>query len=393
MKIAIVGAGISGFTAALTLYEQGQKDIQIYERAAELAEIGAGIQLAPNAVRLLHQLGLADSLGQVAHCSAFGELRRAEDNQLLAALPYSDYFQRHHGLPALQLMRTDLHQLLLNAVEHRQIKIQLNKTLLKSVQTDRTVQLGFTDGSEATVDLVIGADGVGSVLTRQLFPQHPPEYSGFACWRALIDQSKIDREPVNCVIVWAAQDRHMVAYPVGRSSQLNLVATVRKGQWPHSGRVVPSAKEDWIASFEGCCENVTALIEQAPTSDLWGFFEQRNLPCWHKGHQVLIGDAAHAMLPNLAQGAAQGMEDAMVLAQFLAGVERPDDIQAALARFYEKRHSRVKRVQDGARWNLNFFHQQAGPLTAFRDSLMRLAGPLTTGLIGRKYHWLYSRSQ
>ncbi|MEQ8953934.1 MAG: FAD-dependent monooxygenase [Gammaproteobacteria bacterium] len=175
--------------------------------------------------------------------------------------------------------------------------------------------------------------------------------------------------------------------------QLNLVATIRQEHWQYSGRVAPSDKAAWIKAFEGSCENVSALVDRAPASDLWGLFEQKSLPCWHRGRQVLIGDAAHAMLPNLAQGAAQGMEDGVVLAQLLAAAGHPSGIEMALSSFYKQRNSRVKKVQDGARWNLGFFHQQKSPLTAFRDNLMRLGGPLTTKLIGRKYHWLYCRSR
>lgn len=393
MKIAIVGAGISGLTAALALYEQGLKDVQIYERAAKLTEMGAGIQLAPNAVRLLYQLGLASRLESVAQRAAFGELRRAIDNRVLAVLPYADYFQRHYGLPCFQLLRTELHELLLAAVQERQIAVHLDRELLETRQPDQKVKAFFSDGSEQTVDLLIGADGVSSALAAQIFPGQPPRYSGFACWRALIDQKNTGSQPVNQVTVWAAQDRHLVAYPAGPAKQLNLVATIRHEQWQYSGRVAPSEKEAWLRAFDGCCEDVFALIECAPPSDLWGFFEQKNLPCWHKGHQVLIGDAAHAMLPNLAQGAAQGMEDGVVLARLLAEAPYPSGIESTLTSFYRQRRSRIKKVQDGARWNLNFFHRQKSPLTAFRDNLMRLGGPLTTELIGRKYHWLYSRSQ
>lgn len=392
MKIAIVGAGISGLTAALALYEQGLRDVQVYERAAKLTEVGAGIQLAPNAVRLLYQLGLASPLERVAQCTAFGELRRESDNRALATLPYADYFQRHYGLPAYQLLRTELHELLLTAVRERQIDIHLDKELLVSRQSDQKVKMFFSDGSEQVADLLVGADGVGSVLATQMFPEHPPRYSGFACWRALIDQKNTDLEPVNQVTVWAGPDRHLVAYPVGQSMQLNLVATIRQEQWQYSGRVAPSGKESWIKAFEGCCENVSTLIDRAPASDLWGFFEQKSLSCWHSEHQVLIGDAAHAMLPNLAQGAAQGMEDGVVLAELLAEAGHPSGIEMALSNFYKQRNSRVKKVQDDARWNLDFFHQQKSPLTAFRDNLMRLGGPLTTELIGKKYHWLYCRS-
>ena len=320
MKIAIAGAGISGLTAALALHEKGEKEIQLYERAARLGEIGAGIQLAPNAVRLLHQLGLGDSLVKIAHSTGEGELRRAGDNQLLANLPSSEYFLKHYGLPAYQVLRTDLHALLLNALEDRQIEIQLDKELVETQQNNCEVQLGFADGTKTNADILIGADGVGSKLSAQMFPGQPPLYAGVACWRALLDQEKSGLAPIEKVTVWINEGRHLVAYPVGHSSLLNLVAVIKKDHWEYPHRVAPSSKAHWFKSFDGCCEQVATLIEHAPESDLWGFFEQRGLPAWHKGNQVLIGDAAHAMLPNLAQGAAQSMEDAMVLAEILSEV-------------------------------------------------------------------------
>lgn len=389
MKIAIVGAGLSGLTAALALHKYGQKNIQVFERASEPSEAGAGIQLAPNAVRLLHMLGLSGEIAKIAHCSDYGELRRARDNRRLATLPYSGYFRKRYGVPAYHLLRSDLHRLLVDAVRHAQIRLNTGKTLLESRHQGQGVELSFADGSVHEADLVIAADGVGSVLSEQIFPGHSPRYSGAACWRGLINQvdSGVDR-----VTVWVDQDRHLVAYPVGHSSQVNLVATIKKPQWDDQERVVASSREDWTSAFEGCCPEVLSLIEQAPESRLWGLFEQRDLPAWYHGCQVLIGDAAHAMLPNLAQGAAQGMEDGFMLAQLLAGARSVCDIEAGLASFYEKRRERVKRVQEGARWNLAFFHQPRGVATALRDGLMRLGGPLTTGIIARKYHWLYSRS-
>ena len=392
MKIAIAGAGISGLTAALALHEKGEKEIQLYERAARLGEIGAGIQLAPNAVRLLHQLGLGDSLVKIAHSTGEGELRRAGDNQLLANLPSSEYFLKHYGLPAYQVLRTDLHALLLNALEDRQIEIQLDKELVETQQNNCEVQLGFADGTKTNADILIGADGVGSKLSAQMFPEQPPLYAGVACWRALLDGEKTGLPPVEKLTVWADGGRHLVAYPVGRSSLLNLVAVIKKDHWKYPHRVAPSSKGQWLKSFEGCCEQVSALIEHAPESDLWGFFEQRGLPAWHKGNQVLIGDAAHAMLPNLAQGAAQSMEDAMVLAEILSEVNESAEIEVALTKFYLRRRDRVSRVQKGARWNLDFFHQSGSLKTALRDGLMRVGGPLTTSMIARKYHWLYSTS-
>ncbi len=392
MKIVIAGAGISGLTAALALYEKGEKEIQLFERATELREVGAGIQLAPNAVRLLHQLGLGGPLAQIAQSTGKGELRRAGDNQLLASLPSSEYFLKHYGLPAYQVLRADLHALLLSALEDRQIEIQLGKELAETRQYDHKVQLGFADGSKTDADVLIGADGVGSILSAQMFPKQPPLYSGVACWRALLDQEKTRLTTVEKVTVWTDEGRHLVAYPVGRSSLLNLVAVIRKDHWEYPHRVAPSSKAQWLKSFEGCCEQVSALIEHSPESDLWGFFEQRCLPEWHKGNQVLIGDAAHAMLPNLAQGAAQGMEDAMVLAEVLTGVSEPSEIETALTKFYMRRRDRVSRVQKGAQWNLDFFHQSGSPTTTLRDGLMRMGGSLTTMMIARKYHWLYSTS-
>ena len=392
MKIAIAGAGISGLTAALALFEKGEKEIQLFERATELGEVGAGIQLAPNAVRLLHQLGLGDSLAKIAHSTGKGELRRAGDNQLLANLPSSEYFLKHYGLPAYQVLRADLHALLLNALEDRQIEIQLGKELAETKQFDHQVQLVFADGSKTDADLLIGADGVGSTLSAQLFPGQPPLYAGVACWRSLLDQEKTGLTPVDKITVWTGEGRHLVVYPAGRSALLNLVAVIKQDHWEYPHRVAPSSKNQWLNAFDGCCEQVAALIEHAPESDLWGLFEQKSLPRWHKGNQVLIGDAAHAMLPNLAQGAAQGMEDAVLLAEILSGVTESAEIESALAKFYLRRRERVSKVQKGARWNLDFFHQSGSPKTTLRDGLMRIGGSLTTSMIARKYHWLYSTS-
>lgn len=388
-KIAIVGAGISGLTTAIALYRKGFRNIQVFEQARQLGEVGAGIQLGPNAVRELNKLGFEKQLAAIADSCQQGAMYRAEDNCKLADLPYGNYFLKKYGVPGYQVLRTHIHSLLVEEVSQLGVPIYTSKTLQGIEQHSNSVSLQFSDGGVEQADLVIAADGVGSHVAEHFFPDFPIHYSGQACWRALVDRQTLGADWSDAVRVWVDSGRHMVAYPVAQSSKLNLVAIVDHPHWDSEQRVIDSSAEAWLQRFEGCSPELLRIIGKAQTSKFWGLFERSFLPTWHKGNTALIGDAAHPMLPSLAQGAAQGIEDACCLGDLLAQANSDSDIESVFAKFHALRHRRVERVQKTARWNLEYFHQPPNLRRSLRHLGMRVGGAFTAGLIARNYHWLY----
>lgn len=394
-------------STALALSRKGFTHIEIFERAPAIAEVGAGIQLGPNAVRALGLLGLTSNLEKFSDSAACGYMYEGETDRVLAKLPFSDYALQKYGVPSYQLMRSDLHSLLLSEVLKTSVEFQTGKELVTTCLKGDEVELCFTtvQGEEehSTADLVVAADGIGSVIANQHYPDYPVSYSGFACWRALVQRdcldnkwsgSRLNPKLLNSVSVWAGSDKHMVAYPVANSSMLNLVALTAFKDWNSPLRVQKSNKADWLKDYSDWAPDILSIIDKVEDTQLWGLFTRSVLPHWYKDRCLLIGDAAHPMLPSLAQGAAQGIEDAVMLADILSR-ELPSRSQNKTGlddlcnEFYKLRHARVERVQRSARWNMNYFHHPKGVYRSIRNTTMRAAGSITTGLIGSRYHWLY----
>ena len=386
--IAIVGAGISGLSVALALSQRGFANIELFERANSPGEVGAGIQLGPNAVRSLHKLGLGEPLAKSSDSSAWGAMREGETNRLLARLPLSEYSQKVYGVPSYQILRSDLHALLLAQVSRLGIALHTGRGVVGSDHHNGKAELNFSDGNAIRAGLVIGADGVNSTLASQMYPDYPVYFSGFACWRATIDQQAVVEAPGNSVSVWTGSGKHLIAYPVAGSTRLNLVGVTARENWNFPAQIQPSGAGEWQKEYADWAPEVLALIRRAGDVQLRGLFERPRLPAWGRDNCILIGDAAHPMLPSLAQGAAQGIEDALLLAELLSRTQGEGFAEIG-HKFYRLRRGRVERVQESARWNIRYFHRPGSVFRTCRNLAMRAAGPIATRLIARRYHWLY----
>jgi len=391
-KIAIVGAGIGGLTLALALARRGARRLYLYERRADAQEIGAGLQIGPNAVRLLEQLGLTEELGVISSASPTGYMLEGKSGSKLAELPMDVHAVQRYGARSYQVLRADIHRLLSEALAEAcgRNPVQFGKELVE-LSLGEQPNLVFADGSEDAADLVLGADGVESKVRSLLFEHSTATYSGYFAWRGLLDVTSIpsDFKIVDRLNVWVGSRQHLIAYPLAGGKLINIVGVSESDRW-HSERAVEERPvSEWLEDYNGWDAQALRLVERLEQCQKWSLRTMPALNCWHRGSVGLLGDAAHPMLPSLAQGAAQTIEDAVCLAELISRGELSAD--ALFSNYYEQRNQRVRKVQAASLWNLKFFHRSDTAITQLQNLGMSMTGGLTSQIIAKKYQWLYRK--
>lgn len=393
-RVLVIGGGIGGLAAALACARAGT-DVDLFERAREFSEVGAGIQLGPNVVKILHGWGLKDALAGVAAFPDRLQVRSALCGTELGVLRLGAVAMQRYGSPYATIHRTDLHRLLLATLK-MQTGVQLNvaSPVDRFMQHADSVTLHTADGREAQGDLLVGADGLWSRVRQQLLQDGAPHATGHLAYRALIPQASLpERLRSQQVTAWLGPQLHVVQYPVRRGEWLNVVAIVHGRMhgdaqyWDHSAN--PARLR---SAMTQTCAPLQDLIQAIEHWRLWALSirpPMRGPQEQATGRVALLGDAAHPMLPYLAQGAGMAIEDAAELGQLLgqSGAAQPlapsRDLPALLARYAARRWQRNARVQARAIRNGTIFHA-TGPLRWGRDAAMKLLGERLLDL-----PWLY----
>ncbi len=356
LNIAIVGAGIAGLCAARALQLRGFR-VRLFERASELRETGAGLTVSPNATHALNAIGLESTLRRIGTRPERGGVKHWRTGELLKEFARGASMQDRYGAAYYQVHRADLQDALAALVRgHRNDVIALDHEFIGLVQTSRGVQLRFANGHEEVADVVIGADGLRSTVRRALFDTPPPRFTGYVAWRGLVPAARlagVSLDPSSCISI--GPRRTFTRYFIRNGALVNYVALAEREDWREEGWSVPSDPAEVLAEFDVWHAELRAIIAATPTGVCykWALFDREPLPTWRRGRVTLLGDAAHPMLPFLGQGAAMGIEDAMVLAR---AFESASTLDSALARYEEARLPRTTEVMLRSRETARAYH-------------------------------------
>ena len=365
LSIAVVGAGLGGLTAAVALRQAGF-DVQVYEQSPALTEVGGGINMGPNAVRVLYRLGLGPALDLEAVRPISTHQRRWQDGRTLQRAPLNPRCEELYGAPHLTVHRADLLAVIASGFPAE--RIRLGHRLAGLDHDGGRVVARFDNGARAEADVLIGADGINSAVRAALLGEEAPRFAGCVAYRGLVPVERIaDLELELGSQSWVGPGGHFVHYFVSGGRLLNFVGWTEHDTWN---------REDWtdratiaraLAAFEGWHPQIRRIIGAADTCFIWALFDREPLPRWSVGRVTLLGDACHPMYPFMAQGAAQAIEDGATLAACLAAGSASDPVET-LRRYETLRRPRVTRLQEMSRANKTRFHLPDGPAQEARDA-------------------------
>ena len=347
-NVMIMGGGIGGLATALSLQRRGFR-VQVYERAKEIREVGAGVIITANARRALRELGVDAQLEALSstidifHTCHFatGEVLRAVSN---------DDIRRKVGIASLGVYRADLHSVLMQAVLAHDPDCLHAQSEFASLQQDETgVTVQFTHGGSARADVLVGADGNASAVRSFLFPEEAPKFAGQIAFRSLIPMDKVPPSVRRRgSIMSAGPGRYLLSYPLRGGQIMNLIGLVQSGTWEEEGWTTPATKEEFAQAFEGFEPDLLALIDRIPEGEVfkWGLRDREPLQHWTVGRVTMLGDAAHPMTPFLGQGACMAIEDGLILGRAFADSAT---VSEALQRYENARKPRGTMVQLASR--------------------------------------------
>ena len=384
-KIVISGAGIGGLLTAIALQKKGFT-VSVLEQATELKEVGAGLQLSPNVLRALYQLGLEKDLLQVVSEPLGKEIRLWSTGQTWSLFDMDEDYQKRYGYPYFMIYRPDLHNLLLRAVEqHQPGTVQLGCKVVAAHQTPTGVEV-VTSQQRVMADIFIAADGVHSTIRNQFFGADRPQFSGCMAWRGVIPMAKLPEHlRHNVGVNWIGPGAHVINYPLRRGELMNFVGILERDDWLVESWNTQGTHAECHTDFQGWHDDIHTMIEHIEIPFKWALMSRPPLEQWVKGSIVLLGDAAHPTLPFLAQGAGMAIEDGFVLAEALSKESR---LSQALSLYEQARVERCKNIVNGSTANGRRFHNAELKDQASAEAYV--TREWTKEKIASRYDWIFN---
>jgi salicylate hydroxylase len=386
MRVLIAGGGIGGLAAALALLKMGC-DVEVYEQAPQLREVGAGLQLSPNGTRVLYALGVGEELKALS-CEAEGkEIRIWNTGETWKLFDLGKVAIERYGYPYLTVYRPDVLSVLENAVRRAKPEaIHLGAKCVGFTQTEDKVMLELESAASASGDALVGADGVHSRIRQGLFGPDRPQFTGIIAWRGIVPMEKVPRHMQRLVGTnWVGPGGHVVHYPLRSGSVMNFVYALERSDWQVESWSARGTNEELTNDVKGWHEDVQALVRNIPVPYKWALMVRPPMERWSIGRATLLGDACHSMLPFLGQGANSAIEDGYILARALT--ELGGDIRSRLLRYENARRDRTRRAVEGSADNINRFHNKAlaDPVKAREHVEREWAGQP----IADRYEWIF----
>lgn len=353
-RVLIAGAGIGGLAAALALLRRGFS-VDVFEKAPVLGEVGAGVQISPNAMRVLVDLGLEQPIRDVCFIPQAREMLLWNTGYKSTAPARNEEMIARYGYPHCTIHRADLHSILLEEVRRfPTATIRLGAQAVGFEQDDDAVTLNLDGGGQHRGDVLVGADGIHSVIRHQMFGVSSARFTGGLAWRGVIPVERLpasmrERNGQN----WVGTHGHFIVYPIRRGELINVVGHVDRSDWQVESWFEVGETEEFLRDFKGWNEEIQILIRAIDQPFKWALFLHDTLSRWSIGRATLLGDACHPMVPYLAQGANQALEDGLILARCLDAF---DDVETALARYDALRIPRTTRVVEESSANQARYH-------------------------------------
>ncbi len=385
MKVVIAGAGIGGLSAAIALSKVGF-EVEVVERAPALTEVGAGIQLSPNAVKGLAGLGVAEAVLAMSSQPEALEMRIGRTGERVFSIPMGQTAFKRYGAYYVHIHRADLIEILRRAVEFAGVKIRLGARVSAYVNEPHCIKVGLDTGAIIDADLLVGADGSRSQVRTQMLGDTPARFTGAVAWRFTVPADVAPDLP-HTAIVWAGPGRHLVTYRIRRGELINFVGVLEADRWRGESWDQPGDPKELVNDFAGWVAPIPDIIVAARACNVWALYDREPLPRWSGQRVTLLGDACHAMPPFQAQGAAMAIEDAVVLARCLAA----EGVSETSLKKYEKlRKPRTSKVLASARANMGVFHRSNAWTQAATYGPMKLADRLFPAIVRARQDWIYA---
>ncbi len=385
-RAVIVGGGIGGLSAAISLASSGW-DVQVVEQAPAISEVGAGIQISPNGMRGLRALGVVEQLEGAFFEPDYIALKSGVSGHSVFRLAMKDIATQRWGDRFVQVHRADLQDALRVRLEEVVGDVIHTGAAVTGYVRERGGASVYVDGAERIFgNLVIGADGVHSVVRNQMHGTDRARFTGHVAWRCLVDAAALTDEIPTGTTVWFGDHQHALTTRIRGGDVINFVAIAEQEGWTEEGWSLPGKKEDALAMFEGWDPFLSEILTKTSNINRWALLSRPQLSTWQDGPVGLLGDAAHPMLPSMAQGAVQALEDAIVLGQCLPSGSKTEE---GLARYEARRKPRTTRIQQRSAQNLGLFHRKGGWQKLALMGPLTIAGHLAPSLIHRQQDWIY----